>query len=84
MSQQQLFGILRQAPPGSKWKLTSTRGLLHEGDLGDCLNALPHGAIRIGEEFASEQMLSEYNFKFPCDQVIGGVDYATLKVLPAV
>jgi hypothetical protein len=83
MSQQQIFGILRQAAPGSKWKLTSTRGLLHEGELGACLNALPHGSTRIGEEFASEKMLSEYHFKFPCGEVIGGVDYATLTALDA-
>ncbi len=83
MSQQQIYGILRLAPAGSKWKLTSTRGLLHEGELGACLNALPHGSVRMGEEFSNEVTLSEYHFRFPCDKVAGGVDYATLTVLPA-
>jgi hypothetical protein len=75
------FGILTKTSPGSRWMLHSTRGAMKEGELGECLNALPHGSVRIGETFDDSVTLSEYHFRFACDQVVGGMDYATLKVI---
>jgi hypothetical protein len=72
--------IPQPTAPGARWKLTSTSETLHEGDLGACIKALPYGAIPIGEQFESNQMLSEYHFKFSAN-VPGGVDYATLKIV---